>query len=379
MGIVMRAPMVSVNDESVTLLHWLKSNKELVNRGDLICTVETTKATVDLEAEANGYVFHLATIGQVLKVGVPLAVIADSLDYDINSLRNEEVKEEVAGATPDTRRWTKKAELLARKFGLNIEEVANQFPPGVTLREEEILSVSEQNPERSLAQERDLPGLSASSPEKILLIGGGGGAALAIDIIARNPDQRAVGVLDSNPKLHGTYILGVPVLGSVSDADRLWESKTCDSILLTFMTTPDERADYFQMLSTRGFRFANVIDGSVNMRLNTSIGAGNLIVSGCYLAPFATIRDNNFLAAFTVIEHHSIVGSHCMFGPRVTASGKVTIGDRVRFGMGVFIEPFVSIGSDSVIASGCVLTGHIEAGSIVRAKVSHTIHKRSDK
>jgi UDP-3-O-[3-hydroxymyristoyl] glucosamine N-acyltransferase len=62
------------------------------------------------------------------------------------------------------------------------------------------------------------------------------------------------------------------------------------------------------------------------------------------------------------------MGDHCTFGPNVFMSGGVKIGDRVRFGTGISIEPRLTIASDVTIASGVVLTTHVPAHTLVRNK-----------
>jgi len=40
-------------------------------------------------------------------------------------------------------------------------------------------------------------------------------------------------------------------------------------------------------------------------------------------------------------------------------SGTVSIGDQVKFGTGIFIEPGVKVGNQSIVSSGCIVTKHI--------------------
>ena len=60
----------------------------------------------------------------------------------------------------------------------------------------------------------------------------------------------------------------------------------------------------------------------------------------------------------------------------MVTSSRVRIGDRVRFGTGIFVEPGVEIGADAVIASGLALVQHIPEKSVVKAKVGYTIRGR---
>ena len=125
-------------------------------------------------------------------------------------------------------------------------------------------------------------------------------------------------------------------------------------------------------LTARGIKFTNVIDPSVSLRSYVRIGTGNVIMANCFFALGVSLGDNNFFASHTVVEHHSTVGSHCAIGPRCTTSGRVQIGDRVRFGMHVAVEPYLKIGSDSVVASGITLTSHVAERTIVKAHAQYS-------
>jgi sugar O-acyltransferase (sialic acid O-acetyltransferase NeuD family) len=364
-SVLVYVPMVGVNDEYVTVVGWKKSSGDLVRRGEVLCVVETTKATVDIEATSPGYLVCLAEVGKSLKVGELLAALTDQPNEDISPL--------LPAPEPPTgtkeRRWTKKAALLARRMGIDLEKLAVQVP-GRVISEQDVLTAQKdahttEEPKGDLVDEA----YADRKAERVLVLGGGGGAVLVIDIMARIPTQRPVGVLDNNPKLHGKAIMGVPVLGPTSRAEEFWEAGFCDGVIITFVRDLKERAEYFVRLSARGVRFTNVVDASADIRSNVSLGSGNLIIGHSYLAPCVRIGDNNFLAVSTCIEHHSLVGSHCAFGPRFTASGRVVIGNRVKFGTGVCVEPFVTIGDDAVITSGAILTGHVGANSVVKAHV----------
>ncbi len=51
-------PRETVNDDYVIFLRWLVSDRTLVKTGDSIAAFETSKATVSLEAEHDGYLLQ---------------------------------------------------------------------------------------------------------------------------------------------------------------------------------------------------------------------------------------------------------------------------------------------------------------------------------
>lgn len=60
-----------------TLVRWVKTEGEKVNKGEVLAEIETDKATVEVESSFSGTVArHLVATGDVVPVGTPIAVIA---------------------------------------------------------------------------------------------------------------------------------------------------------------------------------------------------------------------------------------------------------------------------------------------------------------
>ena len=60
-----------------TLVRWVKSEGDPVNKGDILAEIETDKATVEVESAFSGIVFrHMVEEGSIVPVGASIAVIA---------------------------------------------------------------------------------------------------------------------------------------------------------------------------------------------------------------------------------------------------------------------------------------------------------------
>jgi pyruvate/2-oxoglutarate dehydrogenase complex dihydrolipoamide acyltransferase (E2) component len=57
---------------------WLKNDGEAVEEGQPLVVVETTKASLEIEAAASGQIFILKKIGERVKIGDTLGMIAAS-------------------------------------------------------------------------------------------------------------------------------------------------------------------------------------------------------------------------------------------------------------------------------------------------------------
>jgi acetyltransferase-like isoleucine patch superfamily enzyme len=76
------------------------------------------------------------------------------------------------------------------------------------------------------------------------------------------------------------------------------------------------------------------------------------------------------------MEHHNTIGVSNSFGPNVVTSGTVKIGNKILFATGIFIEPNLNIGSNSIISSGSIITSDIKENVIVKSITNSKIVKR---
>ncbi len=376
--IVAKAPQLAVNDENLLLVEWLKPEGELVHKGEAIGVVETSKAVSEIEAEGDGYFRPVAGPGERVDVEGLLYLLTETPEEPIDQVVAGQKGTGAAAGKPEDaseRRWTRKAKLLAEKHGVDIEDV----PAVGVVREADVEQFLKSGPARGNSRDLIDGVYTVNRAERVLVIGGGRGAVQVLDVLHRAARQRPVAIVDDNPDAAGKQIMGVGIVGTTRLIADLLRDGAFDAAVIAFSNALAARARIFEELTAQGVPFTNVIDPSVNVHSNVAMGRGNVIIANSRLGACAEIGDNNFMSAFTNLEHHNVLGSHCTFGPGVMTSSRVLIGDRCRFGTGVFIEPGVRVGDDSIIASGSVLTGNVPRGSVVKTRVETVVRPREDR
>ncbi len=126
-----RLPRLNANDTTVRLVAWLAADGAKVSKGDVVCAVETTKASAELEAERSGTLRRGAVAGEDLDVGALIAWIGDSAE-ELRGLSAEPP----AGGRPVV---TQKARRLAARLGIDVERIA---APGAMVRERDVLAAA---------------------------------------------------------------------------------------------------------------------------------------------------------------------------------------------------------------------------------------------
>jgi acetyltransferase-like isoleucine patch superfamily enzyme len=111
------------NTEFALLAEWLVEDRAEVALGQPVCVVETTKATVEVEAPGSGTIVQLYEEGVEVELGRTVAYIAESAE-ELASV-DAGAREKPAEATPDRgeRKATRKAVELAQRHGVDLETI----------------------------------------------------------------------------------------------------------------------------------------------------------------------------------------------------------------------------------------------------------------
>jgi pyruvate dehydrogenase E2 component (dihydrolipoamide acetyltransferase) len=113
-------PRLSDSMEEGTIVRWLKRDGDRVSRGEPLAEVETDKATVTFDADADGTLRILVGEGETVAIGKPIAQIGDAVPPEQPAARVDNGR---ARASPLARR-------IARESGVDLSLLAGSGPGG---------------------------------------------------------------------------------------------------------------------------------------------------------------------------------------------------------------------------------------------------------
>jgi pyruvate dehydrogenase E2 component (dihydrolipoyllysine-residue acetyltransferase) len=113
-------PRLSDSMEEGTIVRWLKQDGEHVTQGEPLAEVETDKATVTFDADADGTLRILADEGETVPIGKLIAQIGDAAAPEQPPAREDNGR---AKASPLARR-------IARESGVDLSQLAGSGPGG---------------------------------------------------------------------------------------------------------------------------------------------------------------------------------------------------------------------------------------------------------
>jgi sugar O-acyltransferase (sialic acid O-acetyltransferase NeuD family) len=308
---------------------------------------------------------HLYAAGEQAKIDRPVALLFASLDE-----LERHAQQRAAAAVSDGHegRITAPARKLAAELGLNIDAIAGTTSELVTTKHVESFAAAQEGAVTDLPDPLEAP----PGVKRLVIVGSGLGATQVLDILGHDDGLQAVAIVDDDRGRFGKLVDGVPVVGGMDRALELFAAGALDAAVISISTSVPARTRLRQRCEQAGLPLTNVIDPSTRITAGVQLGAGNVICAHCHIGVATVLGDNNFISAYNSFDHHNVLGNDISTGPGVMTSGLVEIGDRCRFGTGVFVEPHVQIGEGAQIASGAVIVGSIPPDHAVKTRVVTT-------
>lgn len=199
----------------------------------------------------------------------------------------------------------------------------------------------------------------------IIVLGAGGHARVLIDALLA-ASAPVAGVVDPDPALSGTSVLGVPVLGGDAAVGNYAPSEIRLVNGVGSVGLPALRQKLYERFSALGYQFASVIHPSAVVARDVELAAGVQIMAGAVLQTGCRIGVNSIVNTRASVDHDCSVGAHVHIAPGVTLSGGVQLGNCVHIGTGATLIQGVCVGPHCLIAAGAVVVGDLSAGARVR-------------
>ena len=171
-------PQLGVNDERAEVVEWVVGDGDLVSSGDLICILETTKATYDVEADSSGYVLPLVGDMEKVLLGQPLAVIGKTIE-STNNYKKKQLIENIDTLENFDIKATNKAIKLAKANNIEIKKITPEL--GVVIRESDIITYMQKS------NKEDIDRLDISLPKDftpVVVYGAGAGAITIMETLS---------------------------------------------------------------------------------------------------------------------------------------------------------------------------------------------------
>jgi acetyltransferase-like isoleucine patch superfamily enzyme/glycine cleavage system H lipoate-binding protein len=374
------------NTEFALLSEWLVEDRAEVAQGQPVCVVETTKATVEVEAPGAGTIVQLFEEGIEVELGKTVAYVAENAE-ELASLEKDTEHEKPAPKPAATdRKATRKAAELAERHGIDLTAIEKRG--FITEKDVEELI---QRRKAAAPPERGSP-LEGVSTENVTLP-----ASLDLDDKAGALDPAFLESLRSDPgsfrrlssdekistlREHGAQVGEDVVLGEdslvvapqvvIEDGVEIGPRATIRCEEVVAIGASSQFGPDLELACRRAFVGAGVWGGR-SIRFGGGghrdpwavLTVGDLAFVGdeafVNVCRPVLIGREVFLTMRSMIVTHNI--GHSVLEGYENRFAAVVLEDRSQVGLGAVIYAGCRIGAEAIVASGSYVTSDIAPGS----------------
>lgn len=198
----------------------------------------------------------------------------------------------------------------------------------------------------------------------VIVVGVGGHAKVVLASLLAL-DTRVVALVDANPRLIGTELLGCRVAGS---DDSVFDHDPNDVLLVNGVGSIDRpiaRYNVFQRMKDKGYRFATVVDPHAIICSDVGLGEGSQVMAGAVIQPGCRLGVNSIVSTRAALDHDCVIGAHAHVAPGAVVSGGVSVGDFAHVGAGAVVRQGISVGQRALIGIGAAVVSDVAANVTV--------------
>ncbi|WP_449032654.1 acetyltransferase [Porphyromonas sp.] len=199
----------------------------------------------------------------------------------------------------------------------------------------------------------------------IVIVGAGGlGREILglIQSINKKEDRWRVKGFYDDTEERGSYIHHLPVLGTVEDLNS--RKETLDVVIA--IGDSNTRKWIYERLNNRLLTFPSLISPNANLldQESISIEEGVICCAGCILTCDITVGAFSLLNLACTVGHDAKIGPFGSFMPSVNISGETRIGAQVYMGTNSTIINQVTIGNNTTVGAGAIVTKDLPANCV---------------
>jgi acetyltransferase EpsM len=350
-------PLINPNEPGALLVALHVTPRQRVVRGDKVCTLETTKSTVELVAETNGYLVGLAfEPHQTVQAGDILGYLADSPDWIPPAPQNPAVGSQPM--QPEGLRISQPALLLAQQHQLDLTHLSSE----VFITEKMVQELIDLSTRSELMLQNE-----EFDSNAIIIYGAGGHGKALIDLLRILGTYSIAGIIDDDPHA-GPFIMEVPVLGGSNILGKLIEQEVhLAANAVGGIGNITSRINVFERLVKAGFSCPSLVHPTAFVEPSAHLAEGVQVMPHAYVGSEARVGFGAIINTGTIVSHDCVLGDYANLSPGAILAGEVTVGKATLVGMGVTVNLRVKIGNQARIGNGSTIKQDVPDSGIVRA------------
>lgn len=353
-AIAIHVPLLNPNEPEALVRQVYVQEGQWVTQGEPICTLETTKITVEVETPGEGYIAGIRFAeGQTVQAGEILCYLAQSAGWKPTENQTPTPEHSLV-EIPEGLRITRPALELAQSHHVDLRNLPSDRLITLSMVQALLPSIE---PTQT----------GAFDPTAIIVYGGGGHGKTLIELLKSLGCYRIVGIVDDGIQ-PGTGILGYPVLGGREALENLHSQGVRLAVnAVGGIGNTQVRMQVFQRLAEAGFVCPAVVHPRAYVEASARLSGGVQVMAHAYVGSEATVGYGCLINTGAIISHDCTLGDYVNISPGAILAGGVQVGRGSLVGMGVTVNLQVAIGAGARIGNSATVKADVPDNGVVRA------------
>jgi sugar O-acyltransferase (sialic acid O-acetyltransferase NeuD family) len=212
--------------------------------------------------------------------------------------------------------------------------------------------------------------------KKLLLAGNATTAEILLDYLRSDPRYQVEGLVVDNEHL-GPEGLGGNRLVSISEVVDAFSPHT-HSVLMAmgYDNLNRGRESMFDRLKALGYNIETYIHPDAKIYTSMPIGEGSVVLPSAILEPFVSLGANTMVWSNVTLAHHSRVGDHCWVAAGSVVSGKASVMRNCFLGVNCTLVNAITVNEFNIVGAGALISRDTKPNSVHLCR-SAEIHRFS--
>ena len=218
---------------------------------------------------------------------------------------------------------------------------------------------------------------SVTKSKQIFIVGDGAFAQIAYEYFTHDSEYEVVAFAVEKEFMSQQTLFGLPVVPYEDLLESHPPGRFGFFAALAYNQLNRLRHRFYRDLVSKNYEPVSYISSRAFVWGNVQLGDHVFIFEDNTLQPFVTVGPNTVIWSGNHIGHHSQIGRNCFISSHVVISGFVSVGDNCFLGVNSTISNNLEISADTFVGMNASVSSGTNQGAVVKGQPSKVVELAS--
>ena len=215
--------------------------------------------------------------------------------------------------------------------------------------------------------------MAVANTKRVVVVGTGDFARIARYYLEHDSQHPVVAHALSASLLDAGSFLGLPLVAFEELPSKYPPGDHLLVIGIAYSRLNRNRREMFEAAKRMGYEMATYVCSKAITWPDLSVGEGSFIFEANVIQPYVRIGSDTVLWSGNHIGHDSTIGNHIFMASHVVVSGNCRVGDNTFIGVNATLRDGIAVGANCVIGAGTLILADVADGSVLRGTATEPL------